>query len=369
MSDHFATERELKELLSYCTAQGRICPQPIIWHQLWQLLKGRSRERRTTGYEIAQSVDEDRAAYRPQFEPPLPNILSLCWATSDVQKMEKLRKQLLWAAQHGVLDVAEAFLRGLAPDDWHRRAHPTTSSVDEGIEHERRARAVETRAAQAKNREARLCRAQAHRDRKPAIDQRYSASLDQDLIRAYRATNYVVFTDSPFALRIGEHSAPLAHHYNERGVSCATYITGWNPKGVAVTYDANETAQKRLRAEAEELGFECIEGEGGGEIGEWAPEASLLILGCSRSRAKRLGHKFKQNAVVWIGPNAVPELVVLMPLGNLPPMPAATEVEQDLIQLLAQKKVAILPQQAPNLDRHPNTAEVTDLGAGSASSD
>lgn len=313
MSDHFATERKLEELLNYCNTHERICPQPIMWHQLWQLLKDRARERRTTGYDLAQSVD-DEATYRLRFEPPRPNILSSWWATSDVQKMETLRKQLLWAAQHGVLDVAEAFLRGLTPDDWHRRARPTTTSVDEDIEHERRARAVETHAAQAKNRVARLGRSQTHRDRKHAIDQRYSASLDQDLIRAYRATNYVVFAEPSFALRIGEHSAPLASLFEEQGVSCAAYITAWNPEGIAVDQEANEAAQKWLRVQAEELGLECFAGEGRGEIGDWPPEESLLLLGCSRSRAKKLGHQFRQNAVVWVGADGVPGLIVLMPL-------------------------------------------------------
>ena len=317
MSDDFATERRLEELLTYCTSDERICPQPILWHQLWQLLKGRARARRTTGYDIAQSVDEDEGTYRQRFEPPLPNVLSSWWGTSDVQKMETLRKQLLWAAQHGVLDVAEAFLRGLAPDDWHRRAEPSTWSVSQIMEQEWRDRVLHARAEQAQNREARLSSARAHRDRKPAIDQRYAGSLDQDLIRAYRATNYMVCAEPSFELRIGEHSAPLASLFDEREVSCAAYITAWNPEGIAVAQEANEAAQRRLRAEAVELGFECIEGEGRGEIGDWPPEESLLILGCNRSRAKKLGHQFKQNAVVWVGADAVPELIMLMPLNEV----------------------------------------------------
>lgn len=314
MSGPFASERALEQLLNYCTTHERICPRPIVWHQLWQLLKERARERRTTGYDIAMGVDEDRATYRLRFEPPPPNILSSWWATSDVQKMETLRRQLFWAEQHGVLDVAEVFLRGLAPEDWHREARPSTWSMSQIMEQEWRERVLQARAEQAQNREARLCRAQAHRDRKPAIDQRYVASLDQDLVRAYRATNYVVFAEPTFALRIGEHSAPLASLFTQRGVSCAAYITAWNPEGVAVDQEKNEAAQRWLRAETEELGFECVGGEGSGEIGDWPPEESLLILGCNRNRAKKLGHQFKQNAVVWVGADAVPELIMLMPV-------------------------------------------------------
>ena len=77
---------------------------------------------------------------------------------------------------------------------------------------------------------------------------------------------------------------------------------------------ANEVAQERLYAEAAGLGLAFFKGEGRGEIGNWPPEESTLLLGCTRKQAKRLGHQFKQNAVVWIGPEAVPELIMLMPL-------------------------------------------------------
>jgi hypothetical protein len=158
---------DISVLLNFCTSQQRICPQPIPWHEFWQLLKDSARERRSTAYHIAMSVDDDEVSYRLRFEPPLPNILSAWWATSDVQKMETVRKQVVWAAQHAVLDVADGFLRGLTIDEWLRCAEPSTSSVDQFIEDERRLKAVAERARQAENRQRRLATAQAHRDRNP----------------------------------------------------------------------------------------------------------------------------------------------------------------------------------------------------------
>lgn len=303
-------------LLAYCKAETRICPQPTVWHELWQRLKASASERRTTGDDIAMSVDDDRATHRLRYEPPLPNILSSWWGTSDVQKIETLRQQILWAAQHEVLDVADAFLRGLTADEWHCRAEPSTSSVIQDMEHEWRMKVEAERERQAENRARRLAEAQAHRDRKPAIDRRYASTLDQQLISAYRATAYIVFAEPEFALRIGERSAVLADLLDRTGNSCAAYITAWNPESAACDPAFNAAAQERLAAAVEELDLDYLQGEGRGEIGDWPPEESLLILGCTRSRAKALGHRFKQNAVVWVGADAVPELIMLMPFNK-----------------------------------------------------
>jgi len=44
-------------------------------------------------------------------------------------------------------------------------------------------------------------------------------------------------------------------------------------------------------------------------------------LGVGRKAAKRLGHRLKQNAIVWIGEKAIPELIMLMPMGRFDPGP------------------------------------------------
>ena len=315
MPEASVDDSKLSSLLSFCTSEWRICPQPQAWHRIWLALKSGAQDRRKTGYDIALSVDVGGAARRLRYEPPRPNILSSWSATSDVQKMETLRKQLVWAAQHAVLDVADGLLRSLTMDEWRRSGEPSTSSVDQFIEDERRLKAFAERARQVENRQMRLDTAQAHRDRKVSVDCDYASKLDQDLLRAYRATAYQVFAEPEFALRIGERSARLAELFDRNGKTCAAYITAWNPKGAACDPSFNAAAQERLAASVKELGLEYLKGEGKGEIGDWPPEESLLILGCTRSRAKKLGHAFKQNAVVWVGANAVPELIMLMPLG------------------------------------------------------
>lgn len=316
MPENFTRPTSLESLLQFGASDGRVCPSFGVWQRFWKLLKDSARDRRTTGYDIGMSVDDDDPSYGLRFEPPRPNILSSWWATSDVQKMETLRQQILWAAQHNVLDVADGFLRGLNADAWHRAVVPSTSSSFDEMAREQKKMAIEECLTQAENRHRRLAAAQAHRDRKAFIDRASASSLDQDLICAYRATSYTVFAEPEFALRIGERSVALADLFDRTGNSCAAYITAWNPKGEACDPAFNAAVQERLAAAVKELGLHYLQGEGRAEIGDWPPEASLLILGCTRSRAKKLGHRFKQNAVVWAGADAVPELIMLMPLNK-----------------------------------------------------
>ncbi|MFT6830906.1 MAG: hypothetical protein ACJAZN_001063, partial [Planctomycetota bacterium] len=54
-----------------------------------------------------------------------------------------------------------------------------------------------------------------------------------------------------------------------------------------------------------------IEGQGRHPSGGWAPEASLLVLGLQRDEAAALGRRWRQNAVLWIGRETIPELLLL----------------------------------------------------------
>jgi hypothetical protein len=131
MVDDFTDQSDLSSLLSYCTAEWRICPKPIPWHRLWLALKSGAQARRTT-HAKAMSVDEHGAAPWSRDEPPLPLILAGWWASSDIAKMAILRDQLFWAERNGVLDIADFSLRGLGRADWYCNALPSvTSSFDD----------------------------------------------------------------------------------------------------------------------------------------------------------------------------------------------------------------------------------------------
>lgn len=92
---------ETKEsLIGYCREGYRVCPLPMHWNKVWEMLPDRVR---------------DGASWRPA--PPL--ILAAWWDTPVLLKMMRLQEHIEWADQHGALGQVGSFLRGLREDQWH----------------------------------------------------------------------------------------------------------------------------------------------------------------------------------------------------------------------------------------------------------
>jgi hypothetical protein len=90
----------VEETLAFCQSNGRVCPQPQKWKQLYELLPGRVR-------------------VGAGWEPALPLILGAWWDTPDISKVLRLREHIDWAARHGSLDIVHTFLTSLHESDWH----------------------------------------------------------------------------------------------------------------------------------------------------------------------------------------------------------------------------------------------------------
>lgn len=130
--------------------------------------------------------------------------------------------------------------------------------------------------------------------------------LTPQLIAAYRKADYAV-RGGP-VLRIGEPSAELASLLARQGARTAAFVTGANPRGEPRSHAANEAAMAELRAA---VSYSTLEGEGRDPQGGWGPEPSLLVLGIPRAEAEALGRRFEQNAIVFVGQGAAPELLLL----------------------------------------------------------
>ena len=78
-------------------AANRSSPAAYLWHEFWQWLK--------------------RAVPRAIRKPPVPFILAAS-AESAANKIRRLSEQLRWAADHGILAEAIAWLDACAPDKW-----------------------------------------------------------------------------------------------------------------------------------------------------------------------------------------------------------------------------------------------------------
>ena len=93
-------QEKLDKLLGYVQSDGRVCPMPNFWDELFRMLPDRGR---TEGWGQ---------------KPSAPLILAAWWDTSARLKRERLGEHIKWAADHGVLDKIDAFIRGLTVDQW-----------------------------------------------------------------------------------------------------------------------------------------------------------------------------------------------------------------------------------------------------------
>lgn len=137
------------------------------------------------------------------------------------------------------------------------------------------------------------------------------SSVNDELREAYRATLFNVLEPTPFTLKIGEQSQALAHLYRDYNVSAAAFLTAWNPYSESIARYKNESAQRQLLRKLGEIAAAVFPGIGEDASGQWPGEPSALALGISREAALRLGGEFRQNAIVWIDADCIPELVFL----------------------------------------------------------
>ena len=129
---------------------------------------------------------------------------------------------------------------------------------------------------------------------------------------AYLATDYRLGPEAnDIVLNIGKHSPALATLFATMQVDCGAFITAYNPEGRQQSNEANDRDHRQLVALVTGLGLRAIEGAGEAQAGDWPPERSVFVPGLDRTAASDLGRRFRQDAIVWVGANVVPELVML----------------------------------------------------------
>ncbi len=137
------------------------------------------------------------------------------------------------------------------------------------------------------------------------------SSISTSTIRAYEETEYRVFGNMPMTLRIGVRHALLACLHLEHNVECSAFVTAANPLGILNSDAENARYQTALSEELTLKGLRFISGVGQHPSGQWPGEPSFLILGLSLEAASQLGVQYKQNAIVWCGNDATPQLILL----------------------------------------------------------
>lgn len=138
------------------------------------------------------------------------------------------------------------------------------------------------------------------------------SSVSVDLIEAYRSTDYVVCSDPPMTLKIGQRSDALIRLLEQHGSPSGAFITAWNPFSERRTESENRTAQERLLEDLSAAGAICIAGYGQASTGSWPAEDSVLAIGLNRDDTIKIGRRYQQNAVVYSEIAGVPQLILLV---------------------------------------------------------
>ena len=136
--------------------------------------------------------------------------------------------------------------------------------------------------------------------------------IHPDKVRAYLATDYRLgHTSHDIVLTIGQTSERLKRLFADNGVHCGAFITAYNPRGSIQPDEANDDEHAQLAAKLHELGLPPIESSDSEEGTGWPSEKSYFALGLALEPAKAMGSYFDQDAIVWAGPDAIPQLILL----------------------------------------------------------
>ena len=90
--------KQLEDLEAFCLTENRVCPMPVYWVRLWEMIK---------------RADVD-------MEVPLPLILEAWNETTHLDKMVRLVENLQHAEENGSLDAVDSYLRELPLSRWLR---------------------------------------------------------------------------------------------------------------------------------------------------------------------------------------------------------------------------------------------------------
>lgn len=137
-----------------------------------------------------------------------------------------------------------------------------------------------------------------------------TAVLDQALIAAYRATDYVLFVaeGEEVTLNIGKHNPEFDRVLERRHATTAVVVTAYNPRSVVLTDSENQARHTALTTLLELRGCEYALGEGRDPTGQWKAELECVVFDIPRKVGLEIARRFEQNAIVFVKKGGVPKL-------------------------------------------------------------
>ena len=133
--------------------------------------------------------------------------------------------------------------------------------------------------------------------------------ISDALLRAYKETRYCVSGGDEFVMQVGHVSEPAKALMTRYSAPGAVFITAWNPFGKRSSEADNDAANSALRSALERSGLHVLEGVGVSADGRWR-ENSFFAFPVTRSAAVELCCRHSQNAVIFVGSDGTPELLL-----------------------------------------------------------
>jgi hypothetical protein len=137
------------------------------------------------------------------------------------------------------------------------------------------------------------------------------AVIGPDLLRSYCETDYIIKQKPPLIMRIGSRNLVFRQLSEQLGFTSCVFVTACNPFSQLLDPAANAIRYGHLFSLIMRLGIVFLEGEARHPSNGWPPEAGAWLWGLDIDAACAIGRRWQQNAVVWIGGDHVPQLLLL----------------------------------------------------------
>lgn len=131
------------------------------------------------------------------------------------------------------------------------------------------------------------------------------------MVQAYLETEYRVFSEPGFALRVGQASTELLAAHRVHKTGCSAYLTACNPYSQAFDAALNAQRQDALAKELKQRSLAFTPGIGQHPGNGWPGEDSFLVYGLTLETAKAIATRLEQNGFLWSGADAIPQLILL----------------------------------------------------------
>ncbi|WP_061167835.1 nitrile hydratase accessory protein [Caballeronia hypogeia] len=133
--------------------------------------------------------------------------------------------------------------------------------------------------------------------------------LPAAMLHAYNVAIYRIAGQPDIDMMVGVANDAVAAMLARHAVESAVFVTAFNPFSQELSPEENAERQRALMLRIEALGLRALPGEGMNAARTWI-EASYLVLGATLEIADALMIEFGQNAVVHIGRDGLPRLLL-----------------------------------------------------------